>query len=333
MSDFDSPEGERAEILRLLGLHGRNTLSFLLRYDAPWRHFVTSEGAVGWLGAPGAAVGWSDPLCEQAQVPGVLRSFTSAMRSERRAICLIAVGEATALAALGLGYSVLKIGEDPWFDLGEWQMARGNRGKSLRRSLNLARRRGVEIETYRPAERRDLRTEAEIVDVLGRWRQAFPRSVPRSFMRPSPLEEVAEKQIFLARVAGRAETFLACSPVYGRSGYYLEDLIRAPEAVNGTSELLVVEALARLKASGARCAALGIAPLRGCATQPDPRARWLRPLLAFAIRRFERRYRLAALTHYEEKFRPTRWEGSFIAFHPALPRLRVVRAAVKFLEA
>ena len=71
--------------------------------------------------------------------------FDRAMRAERRGVCLVAISGATARAALGAGFSVLKIGEEPWFDLSRWAQPRGDRGKKLRWLLNHAAEAGVEV--------------------------------------------------------------------------------------------------------------------------------------------------------------------------------------------
>src|SRR6185503_13364685 len=70
------------------------------------------------------------------------------------------------------------------------------------------------------------------------------------------------KKYFTARDPnGRLVGFLAASPIPARAGWYLEDVLRAKEAPNGTADLLVVEALQLLKADGAKLATLGTAPM------------------------------------------------------------------------
>ncbi len=319
----------REAVLGLLRRHGRSPLSFLLRYDAPWRAFVAAEGAVCFLPARGAAVVWSDPLCAPADTEVLLHRFNSAMRAARLGVCLLAVDELTARAALACRYSVLKVGEEPWFELASWLPPAGNRGKNLRWCVNRARREGVFVEE---ANRDDPRLEHELRDLLSKWEAVVGRPVARSVLRPSPLDEVEEKRIFLARRDGRLEAFAACSPIYARGGWYVEDLFRAPGAVNGASELLVVETLAGLRGNGARSAALGIAPFRGSGEQLDRRARWIGHTLTFAVRYLDRRYGFASLAGYEAKYEPSAWTPRYVAFSPPWPRPRVVRAAVRFLD-
>lgn len=310
--------------------HGRSPLSFLLRYDAPWRAFLAPEGAVCYLPSRGAAVVWSDPLCAPADTEALLRSFTRAMCADGLEICLVAVDEVTARAALACRYSVLKVGEEPWFELDSWRSPAGNRGKNLRWCVNRARREGVVVEEANPD---DPALERELRDLLSNWEAVVGRPVARSVLRPSPLDEVEEKRIFLAHRGGRLEAFAACSPIYARDGWYLEDLFRAPGAVNGASELLVVETLAGLRDSGARSAALGIAPFRGSGEQLDRRARLLGHMLTLGFRYLDRRYGFASLAAYEAKYEPSTWAPRYVAFSPPWPRPRVIRAAVRFLDA
>jgi phosphatidylglycerol lysyltransferase len=232
------------------------------------------------------------------------------------------VNQTTTRAALAAGFSALKIGEEPWFDLETWHPPRGDPGKKYRWAVNHARRAGVEVtEDWQ---------QAEITEVVDRWRAALRRPEPESLMRTAPLEQAHAKRIFVARRDGVAEAVLACAHLPAAEGWYLEDLVRVPEAANGATELLVAEALARLDG---RSAAFALAPMRGLDRQLDPRARRLGRLLALTIRGFDRRYGFRAIARYEGRFLPTEWRPRYVAFLPALPRPSVVRAAVRYLTA
>ncbi|MGZ4359995.1 MAG: phosphatidylglycerol lysyltransferase domain-containing protein [Gaiellaceae bacterium] len=316
-----------------LDRHGRSPLSFLLRYEAPWRTFALGCGVVGYLEARRAAVGWTDPLVEDEALPELLDGFVRAMRAQRRGVCLLAVSEQTARVALEQGFSALKVGEEPWFDLASWRQPRGNRGKKLRWAANHAHRAGLLVEEYRPAEGRNARVEAQIATVLERWRASLRRSEPKSFMRAAPLAAPRLKRIFLALRDGEAQAALSCARLPAVDGWYLEDIVRVPEAVNGATELLVLEALVRLGTAGSRGAGFALAPMRGVSDQFDPRARWLGRLLSLAIRGFDHRYGFHGMARYEARFQPSLWKPSYVVFLPALPRPAVIRAAVRCLSA
>jgi lysylphosphatidylglycerol synthetase-like protein (DUF2156 family) len=95
-------------------------------------------------------------------LPALLGAFGRAMRAEHRSVCLLVVSEHTARTAIELGFSALKIGEEPWFDLAHRHTPRGNRGKKYRWAANHARRMGVEVEEYRPNEVRNIEFESEV---------------------------------------------------------------------------------------------------------------------------------------------------------------------------
>ena len=322
-----------AGFLEKLDRFGSGPLSFLLRYDAPWRTFSLGEGVVCYLESPRAAVVWTDPLCEAPELPALLGAFGRAMRAERRSVCLLVISEQTAKAAIELGFSALKIGEEPWFDLASWHTPRGNRGKKYRWAANHARRMGVEIEEYQPDATRSAEFENEVLDVLERWRTALKKPESNSFLRTSPFEQAALKRVFLARRAGRGEAALACAYLPAINGWYLEDSFRAPGAANGATELLIAAALARLQADGAAGAAFALAPMRGFEDQLDGRARWIGRIVGRAIRRVDHRYSFGAMARYEARFEPSEWRPRYLAFLPALPRPAAIRAALRSLSA
>src|SRR5207249_5161855 len=115
---------DRARMLELLERRGTSPLSFLIRYDAPWRAHFVGDGAVCYLESPHAAVAWSDPLCKTDELAHVLDDFTGSMRAQGRGVCLVAIAGDSARAALAGGFSVLKVGEEPWFDLRTWRPPR-----------------------------------------------------------------------------------------------------------------------------------------------------------------------------------------------------------------
>lgn len=320
-----------SELLGLVERWGTSPLSFLLRYEAPWRAYGDGDGAVAYLQGRRAAVAWSDPLCDPGAARELLRSFAAEMRRQRRGVCLVAVGEETARSALESGFSVLKVGEEPWFELQSWQApVRGDPGKKLRWLLNHARAAGVGVFHYgvgfRPAG-----LDADVEAVLGRWRAQLARPEANSFMRTAPLALPELKQLFVARRNGATEAVLACAQVSATGAWYFEDLVRAPDAVNGATELLIVTALRLMRADGAPGAAFALAPMRGVRDQIDPRARRLSWALAAAIHRLDRRYGFRAIARYEARFEPTEWRPRYIAFKPPLPRPAVIRAAMKAL--
>jgi len=279
---------------------------------------VGDGGAAAYLEHAGVALVWGDPLAEDAGT--FLEELTGELRSRRLRICLLLIGEELARLAHARGYAVLKVGEQPFFDLATWRQPRGDPGKHLRWCLNKARRAGVEVQAYEP------RDEAAVHDALAAWQCGLGRASADSFLAASPLTRAAEKRLFLARTDGRIEAFVACSAVPAARGWLLEDLIRRPDAPVGATEALVVHALEALAADGAAGAWLDLAPLRGLGSQLDRRARFIFRAARPAVAWFDTRYRFRALTTYLGKFQPTEWVPRYVALNPVLPTPSLVRA-------
>jgi lysylphosphatidylglycerol synthetase-like protein (DUF2156 family) len=306
---------------QLLAAHGRNPFSGFVRYDAPWQWFEAADGAVPCLEHGRVALAWGDPLA--ADPTAFLAEFTRGLRGRR--ICLMLIGDEVARAARGLGYVVLKIGEQPYFDFAAWRLPHGDPGKHLRWCLNIARRAGVEVREYGAGD------DAAVRDALEAWERWLGRAPADSFLRASPLARVEEKRLFLAWRAGRVDALVACSSVPAANGWLLEDVIRRPDAANGATEAAVVHALESLAADGAACAWLDLAPLRGFESQLDGRARILFRTLGPLVSYFDRRYHFRALTTYLGKFHPTSWTPRYVALKPILPSPGLVRALRELL--
>ena len=308
---------------QLLATHGRNPFSGFVRYDAPWQWFETDGGAAAYLEHGRVALVWADPL---AADPGAfVHDFTRELRARRRRICLVLIGEEVALAAQALGYVVLKIGEQPYFDFATWRVPRGDPGKHLRWCLNLARREGVEVRAYAPGD------DAAVRDALGAWEGGLGRPPADSFLQTSPLTRVEEKRLFLGWRAGRVDALVACSRVPAADGWFLEDLVRRPDAANGATEAVVVHALETLAADGAARAWLDVAPLRNPQEQLDPRARVVFRAVGPVVSYFDGRYHFRALTTYLGKFQPTEWTPRYVALKPVIPTPGLVRALSELL--
>jgi phosphatidylglycerol lysyltransferase len=108
---------------------------------------------------------------------------------------------------------------------------------------------------------------------------------------------VAERRLLLARQDERIVGLAAVVPVYARGGWFVEDLIRMPDAPNGTTELLVDAAMRDAAALGSRYLTLGLAPLAGDV-----------PLLLGLARRYAAPlYDFRGLGAFKAKFRPSQW--------------------------
>jgi phosphatidylglycerol lysyltransferase len=97
---------------------------------------------------------------------------------------------------------------------------------------------------------------------------------------------------------------LSVAPIWGRAGSLLQNLVRAPEAPNGTAEILIDAAMREARERGHTFVTLGLAPLAGDVPPPLRLARAAGGGL----------YDFEGLRAFKAKLRPARWDPVFLSY-------------------
>lgn len=301
------------ELLRLQTLYGYNAHS-LVSIAPGARLWSTPEidGAVIYSEFGRVWLSTGDPLASEDEAVELARLFMLAAKRQGRVAAFVPVTARFAReAADALGLGAVKVGAAPYFDLQTWA-PRGDRAKRMRAGVNQARRGGVSVEEVSADEK----TRAETEKLCRRWLDTRRAAVSFGWLfLLDPFQHAAHKKFFAARDArGALVGFLAASPIPARGGWYLEDVLRHPEAPPGTADLLVFEALNRLAASGARLATLGTSPLahEGDAVLPAGNYPLVERALRVASKRLGAFYNFEGLRRFKSKFVPTHWESEYI---------------------
>ena len=320
-----------SELLRLQSCYGYNAHALVsitpgaLMWTMPGIDGAIIYGKFGrvWLAA-------GDPLGRPEDIKSLAEGFMAAAAKARHIAAFVPASERFARVGVQLGLSAIKIGAAPYFDLEVWQ-PRGNCAKKLRAGVNQAQRAGVRIEIIASFDE-DLRKET--ADLCLRW--LSERRAATTFgwlLALDPFLNAERKQVFAARTADdQLVGLLAASPIAVRDGWYLEDVLRAPEAPPGTADLLVFEALQRLKAEGAVMATLGTAPL---ATEGvDELSTHDHPVIERALRLASKRlstfYNFEGVRRFKAKFVASRWENEYaLVQHGVLVPSRVAHALLR----
>jgi phosphatidylglycerol lysyltransferase len=305
----------RAAVLALLRRHGRNATSFQvmepgLRYwfDGP---ASAPTGCVAYAETRGAWVAAGAPVAPADEVWAVGQRFAGAARTAGRRAVFVCVER---WASEEPWLESLAIGAQPIWRPADWPATlAGSRG--LREQLRRARAKGVAVRAVPAAEVADpssaVRRGADAL--IERW-LGSRKMAPMGFLvELHPYEFAEERRYLVAEQGERVVGFLAAVPVYRRSGWLLEDFLRAPEAPNGTMELLFDGAMTALAADAADHVTMGLAPLAGVTGllgQLRDRGRWL--------------YDFEGVRAFKAKLRPAAWEPVYLAW----PRGRGPTAAV-----
>jgi len=324
-------EDPTAELLRLQSTYGYNAHSLVsitpgaITWTMPGIDGAIIYGEFGrvWLAA-------GDPLANPEDVKPLVRGFMTAATEARRIAAFVPVTERFARTAVPLGLSAIKIGAAPYFDLSVWQ-PRGNAAKKMRAGVNKALRAGVRIESV-VSFTEELRKETAALCL--QWLKTRRAATTFGWLLAlDPFLRAERKKLFTAREANhRLVGLLAASPIPARDGWYLEDVLRAPDAPQGTADLLVFESLQRLKADGATMATLGTAPLArkgedDISTHDHP---VIERALVLASKRLTAFYNFEGLRRFKSKFVASRWESEYaLVQHGVLVPSRVAHALLR----
>lgn len=321
------------ELLRLQTLHGYNPHSLVsiapgaLLWSTPDIDGAIIYGEFGrvWLAA-------GDPLAPAEDMTELARLFAAFAKRENRVVAFVpSTAEFARMVAPG-DFTAVKVGASPYFDLQTWN-PRGDPAKKIRAGVNQARRAGVKVEMISNGVDELLKNETARLCV--HWLRSHRSATSFGWLVAlDPFLHSEYKKYFTARVDGKLVGFLAASPIPTRKGWYLEDVLRESDAPQGTATLLVVEALAKLKAEGAVLATLGTSPLS--TDGPDDVAgehRVVTRALEIAARRLGDFYNFEGLRRFKGKFVPSWWESEYALIQRGVtvpPRVghAIVRALV-----
>lgn len=203
-----------------------------------------------------------------------------------------------------VGWPAMRIGDQPVWEPSHWP-AVVRTSKSLREQLRRSRAKGVVVRALEVAELAPGHpVRAQLDALMARW-LATKQIAPMGFLvQLDPFSFPEEKRYFIAECDGAIVGFLAVIPMYARDGWFFEDLLRDPNAPNGTVELLVDAGMRAAAAANVRQVTLGLAPLAG---EVSP---WLR-----LVRRWGKPlYDFEGLHTFKAKLRPHTWDPIFLSY-------------------
>jgi phosphatidylglycerol lysyltransferase len=293
-------------VLDLLRRHGWNATSFQVLEAGFSYWFANGEACVAYVDTGAAWVAAGAPIAADDRLVEFAGAFVAAARARGRMGCFFATEQRFVAAS---PFEHLLIGEQPVWDPRQWPKTL-EQTPSLREQLRRARAKGVKVtrvsaKDYAPPGA-PLRRSLE--RLIGAW-QGSKAMPPMGFLvGVDPFEFAEERRLFVAHVDGvegdAAVGFAVMVPVFARRGWFLEDLIRAPTAPNGTTESLVDAVMAEAAALGSEYLTLGLSPLAG-------EVSWS---LAVARKYAAPLYDFGSLRAFKAKLRPQRWAPIYLSY-------------------
>lgn len=308
-------EQERERVLDLVRRHGWNATAFQT-LGGEYSYFFHGEGeklgCVAYVDTGRSWVAAGAPIAAEDEIADVAMNFVRAARAIGKRSCFFAV-EDRLPDATGTALRSIRIGEQPVWDPREWPAVLRDH-KSLREQLRRARAKGVRVRDVSAEELASGPTREAIRAVAERWLAAHEMAPMGFLVDVEPFSQAPHRACFVAEREGAIVGFAGVIPVPARGGWFVENLVRVPDAPNGTAELLV-DAVMRWAADASyHWLTLGLAPLAG--DVPGP--------LRFARRFSAPLYDFEGLRRYKAKLQPQAWSAIHLSYpseQSALPSL------------
>ncbi len=310
-------EGDADRVLNALKLYGYQSQSYsILRSDKSY--FFSSfgiDGVIAYVVHAKIALVAGDPVCDPSNLPEFVAEFKRFCSAQKWGCCLQATTDRCKKVLEELGFGMIKIGEEPIFELDKLSWT-GGKFKDLRNDVRSAKKHGLRVVEYRPLAGRMPDWEKDMEELSDIWKK-FKGSGEFAFLIGEPsLADPGERKYFLALIDNRVEAFVVCTPVYARNGVYFDLMRRKEKTLRGTNQLLIAESFRLLKEQGYAAATLGTAPLANEHVYDPSQSRIIELALNLAFDRLGHFHRFKPIYEFKKQFGPTCWEGRYLAFWP-----------------
>ena len=280
----------------------------LERFGADAVSFQSLEsGLAWWRDAPapegtGAALAYRDtgrswiavgtPLVESAATTRAAGRFAAAAREQNRRAVFFGVEQVDAFA----GFRRLALGLQSVLQPECWPATLGA-SRKLREQLRRARAKGVTVRLASAAEvAPGTALRGEVERLRREWLGTRPMEPMGFLVAVEPFHAAPHHLYVVAERQGRVVQFLSAVPAFASRGWLFEDMLRGPDAPNGTTELVLDLAL-RTIAGTAVWATPGLTPLAG------PITWWLRAARTVTTPLYD----FDGLRRFRARLAPARW--------------------------
>ncbi len=297
----------RALILR----HGWNTTSYqLLNPGFTFWFSEKHDAMVAYIRAARTRVVGGAPVCSNEILPEVVAEFEHATQQANERVCYFAAEQRLeTVLRESSKHTRIQLGALPVWDPRGWaEIVRHH--TSIRAQCNRARNKGVVVSRWSSDRINSQQNNHALDTILHQWLKTRGLPPLHFLVEPNTLATLDDRVVFVAEHNRTQIGFLVASPIATRNGWLVEQFVRAPNAPNGTVELMLDTAIQWMNSIGATYTTLGLSPLSsraGSITSPtDPL--WLRVAFYWARAHGRRFYNFDGLDAFKAKFNPIRWE-------------------------
>lgn len=305
----EAVDAARDEVEAVLAAAGHEAGHYTVLGPDPWLVLWNDDrsGFMSLLEGRRVVVSWRSPVAASSDQGTLLARLVDYAESVHKPLIALEVNETTRAAGTALGMAALWSGHESVVDLRTWSLAGGRRQK-MRWARNHAHSLGVRWREAHP------RVSAGDRDALARveaaWKDARPERRTTSFLRTDFLELADRRRYFVSEGEEGVTSFVSCTPVNAR-GWYLQDVVRLPDAPRGSLEGAMALALDTFRDDGYDFASNGPLPF----WRPDDGwsdAHELGAIGRRVFKYFDRQYRFSGINQFRSKIDPDRTDALYV---------------------
>ncbi len=293
--------GQHADLAEALARHGAEAGHYSVLGPDDWRVLWNAErtGFVAFFETSQVVLSWRSPVADVAEQPALLGDLLAYARDSRRQLFAMPVNATMRDTATALGLHVAWVGTECYVRLPAWSLDGGRRQK-VRWARSHALKLGL---TWREAHPLTSAVDrAALASVEARWKAERSERSTDSFLRNSFAELAHWRRYFVAEDTDGVVASVTCTPINDRS-WYLQDLVRAPDAARGALEGALVLALDTLRDEGYAYADNGPLTFWRPGGAEDPQHS-MGPFGNQVLRYFDHRYRFHGINQFRAKLEP-----------------------------
>ncbi len=311
-------EQEQRAARKLTRSYGSNSISYFALDAQKSFFFSHSRNAfISYVLEGNVAVVAGDPLGPPEEIEPIIAQFVAFCREQDWSIVFWQVRETYTEIYRQAGMQLLKIGEDPIIETETFTLA-GKAMANARTSARHAEKAGLRVVFHR-GHVDDSEQRAQMEQISQAW-LASKHGTEMGFSMGRFDGEGDAEQIYALAVdaENRVAGFVSFVPIYGRKGWGIDLMRRAPQVPGGMMELLIVRSVEYLKAHGAQMVSLGLAPMHNTSQCESSRLESSVDFLTNAVGDLKKK---ASLCTFKKKFKPV-WESRYLVYSSkmALPK-------------
>ncbi len=305
----------RYQVHKELKCYGYQSQSYNILRDDKTYFFSPSgiRGVIAYVVHANVALAAGDPVCAFSDLSVFTEEFRIFCRSRKWLCCFQAITERCRDVLQDMGFGMIKIGEEPFFEFDKLSWA-GGKYKNLRNDSRSARKHGLTVVEYCPLAEQNIDWEKQMRQLSADW-EKFKGSGEFAFLIGEPgLDDPQERKYFLAIHNNQVEAFVVCTPIYSRKGIYFDLMRRKEKTIHGTNQLLITESFRLLEEQGYAMVTLGTAPLSYKHVHDKNQRHLIELALKLAFDHLSNFHRYKPIYMFKKQFGPTSWESRYLAY-------------------